>query len=448
MATATTNLLFQTNPLKWKQCYPNRFRLLRPLSAQPVKLSATFNQIKLQSLEKSRLIATNPKSKSAAESLQYRPAENPETCVVNKLWKYARKPVTTAAVLLGVLLLMYRPKPALASSVGRVRATCSPYDSADTESQLRYIDARDYSMSRTSVDTMGWVLYPYALYYGALAALFVMCRLLKCLDPSVLEWFKRQVKFLFLIVIIHRMWATRHNPSTVVKLQLQVNLSNAGRALQTDLNRIAETANTSTYTGVNSILTETAGTFLRHPDCFISASSYVAGKYGRDGAQNYLDQLSLEERIKLSEKPLVNVKNLKAESSTSQKSPNEIQDEYMEVNENQLDIKAESSTSQKSANEIQDEYMEVNDNQLDINAESSTSQKSANDIQDGCMKVIILVAVVGKHEFPTINSWDDLKEVLQLLTSIDPDDGIYAYGVEVLWSPQSSSSWGWRRWFK
>ncbi|KAM5579067.1 hypothetical protein ABKV19_009053 [Rosa sericea] len=417
MATAATNLLLQTNPLKWKQCYPNRFRLLRPLSAQPVKLSATFNQIKLQSLEKSRLIATNPKSKSATESLQYRPAENP---VVNKLWKYARKPVTTAAVLLGVLLLMYRPKPALASSVGRVRATCSPYDSADTESQLRYIDARDYSMSRTSVDTMGWVLYPYALYCGALAALFVMCRLLKCLDPSVLEWFERQVKFLFLIVIIHHMWATRHNPSTVVKLQLKVNLSNAGRALQTDLNRIAETANTSTYTGVNSILTETAGTFLRHPDCFISASSYVAGKYGRDGAQNYLDQLSLEERIKLSEKPLVNVKNLKAESSTSQ----------------------------KSANEIQDEYMEVNDNQLDINAESSTSQKSANDIQDGYMKVIILVAVVGKHEFPTINSWDDLKEVLQMLTSIDPEDGIYAYGVEVLWSPQSSSSWGWRRWFK
>lgn len=48
-----------------------------------------------------------------------------------------------------------------------------------------------------------------------------------------------------------------------------------------------------------------------------------------DGAQNYLNQLSLEERVKFYEQP---------KSSTSQKPANEIQDKYMEVNADQLDI--------------------------------------------------------------------------------------------------------------
>ena len=64
----------------------------------------------------------------------------------------------------------------------------------------------------------------------------------------------------------------------------------------------------------------------------------MAEKYGMKRAQKYLSQLSLEETVKLREKPLVNVKNLIAESSTSQKSANEVQDEYMEVIANQLGI--------------------------------------------------------------------------------------------------------------
>lgn len=50
-----------------------------------------------------------------------------------------------------------------------------------------------------------------------------------------------------------------HVPSLIlspsIDLISKVSLSNAGRALQTDLNRIAETADTSTYEGLNSILT-------------------------------------------------------------------------------------------------------------------------------------------------------------------------------------------------
>lgn len=46
----------------------------------------------------------------------------------------------------------------------------------------------------------------------------------------------------------------------------------------------------------------------------------MAEEYGMDGAQNYLNQLSLEERVKFYEQP---------KSSTSQKPANEIQDEYI-----------------------------------------------------------------------------------------------------------------------
>lgn len=57
-----------------------------------------------------------------------------------------------------------------------------------------------------------------------------------------------------------------------------------------------------------------------------------------NSAQNYLDQLSHQERFNIYEEQLVNVNNLKRKSSRDRKSANKIQDEYMEVNANQLDI--------------------------------------------------------------------------------------------------------------
>ncbi|XP_004300883.1 PREDICTED: uncharacterized protein LOC101314759 [Fragaria vesca subsp. vesca] len=381
MATATANLLIQTNTWKRKQSYPN---LLRPLpAARLVNLRPTFNQLKLKAIvspaaaqKKSHLI-TNP-----TQSL-LQPTTVEKIRPPNKLWKALKKPVT-AVVLLG-LLLMHRPKPALAGSVGRIGATCSPWDSPPkSESRKRFEEAMEVNMEERSFATVWIIMYPIAAYYCGLAVLFVLCRLLKLVDPSWLDSANDRTKYLLVLLILHYAWVTTYDPVTVFKLNLQANLSNTGRALQTDLNRIAENPNTSTYEGLNSILTETAVAFLRHSDCFISASSFVAEKYGMKRAQKYLSQLSLEETNKLREKPFVNVKNLIAESSTSQKSANEVQEEYMEVT--------------------------------------------------------ILVAVEGRHKLPTINSVDDLKKVLRKLASIDPDGNIYVYGVEVLWHPQSSLS--------
>ncbi|XP_004290237.1 PREDICTED: uncharacterized protein LOC101303467 [Fragaria vesca subsp. vesca] len=439
MATAAANLLFQTNPFKWK---PNRLRPLGPL--QPVKLII------------SSAIAT-PKSRF---SLQYHPpptakklqSSNSSTSdpKSNSVWKFAVK--VTAGVVLGALLLMHRPK-----TLGRVVATCNPLDRAqkdDPECADRYRSAQWYNLLRTFCETAGLSLYPCAAYYGSLPVLYILSEYLTLTDPSNklhwskhwYAWYKRQANFLLIFLLIaHITWAWRHIPSTVVRLNIQVNLSNAGRALHTDLNRIAETtADTSIYKGVNSILTETATTFLKHPDCFISASTYAAGQsHWDDDARNFLNELCLEERIRLGGHPLINVnKNLKVESSTSQKSAHEIQHEHIDVDANQLDKHNKYDLSHLVHTPL------MASKKIDLTQESSTSQISATETQDEYMEVIILAAIASKRddEFPRIiKSWDDLKEALQLLTS----EGIYPYVVEVLWKPMSSSSTGRRRlWFR
>ncbi|XP_056682336.1 uncharacterized protein [Spinacia oleracea] len=55
----------------------------------------------------------------------------------------------------------------------------------------------------------------------------------------------------------------------------KVGLLGTARSLQSDLNQIAETADTSTPEGLNYVLTESMLALLRHPDYCISAYSYV-----------------------------------------------------------------------------------------------------------------------------------------------------------------------------
>nr|XP_011459659.1 PREDICTED: uncharacterized protein LOC105350021 [Fragaria vesca subsp. vesca] len=403
MATAATNLLFQPSPFKWKL---NQFRPLRPLllPAQPLKLIST---VKAQ--DKSH-ISLQYHPRPAAKKLQPWDLKSSNSSTTsypksNSVWRFAVK--VTAGVVLGALLLMYRPKP-----------FCS------------YI-----------LGDCGLSLYPCAPYFVSLPVLSILCLSLAGIDPSKpkwnehwsnhwYEWYKKQANyFLLFLVIAHVTWAWRHNPATLVTLNIQVNLSNAGRALHSDLNRIAETnADTSTYKGVISILKETEATFLKHPDCFISACIYAVDQYDGDFARFMLNEISLEERY-----PVTNVKNLKAESSTSQKSANEIQDEHIREDANLLDI------FRRNKYDV---------SQIDFSRESSTSQISAIETQDEYMEVVILVVIASKHDddFPrVIKSVDDSKEALRLLT-VDP---IYPYVVEVLWRPKSSSSKGRRRlWFR
>ncbi|KAL6219115.1 hypothetical protein ACLB2K_012321 [Fragaria x ananassa] len=407
MATAATNLLFQPSPFKWKL---NQFRPLRPLllPAQPLKLIST---VKAQ--DKSH-ISLQYHPRPAAKKLQPWDLKSSNSSTTsypksNSVWRFAVK--VTAGVVLGALLLMYRPKPAMAGSQGRVVATCNPRADKDPDSAFRYRAAELSSFVRTFWETAGLSLYPCAAYFVSLPVLSILC----------------------LSLAAHVTWAWRHNPATLVTLTSRylipsVNLSNAGRALHSDLNRIAETnADSSTYKGVISILKETEATFLKHPDCFISACIYAVDQYDGDFARFMLNEISLEERY-----PVTNVKNLKAESSTSQKSANEIQDEHIREDANLLDI------FRRNKYDV---------SQIDFSRESSTSQISAIETQDEYMEVVILVVIASKHDddFPrVIKSVDDSKEALRLLT-VDP---IYPYVVEVLWRPKSSSSKGRRRlWF-
>ncbi|KAH9609474.1 hypothetical protein KSS87_012587 [Heliosperma pusillum] len=159
----------------------------------------------------------------------------------------------------------------------------------------------------------------------------------------------------------------------------QVGLLGMARSLQSDLNKIAETADTSTPEGLSYVLTETTLSLLRHPDYCISAYSSVDIKRSIDEGERRFNQLSIEERGKFDEETLVNVNNIKRQSSKSTR-----------------------------ATGFSNEYIVIS----------------------------ILVAAEGVHKLPTINGSMDLKEALQKLASI-PSSKTMA--VEVLWTPQNEN---------
>ncbi|KAL7615279.1 hypothetical protein Lser_V15G06733 [Lactuca serriola] len=162
-------------------------------------------------------------------------------------------------------------------------------------------------------------------------------------------------------------------------LKLQVGLLGLGRSLQRDLNRIAETADTSKPEGLSYVLQETTLALLRHPDYCISGYSSVDVKRSIDEGEKRFNQLSIEERGKFDEETLVNVNNIRKQSATTQRS-----------------------------NGFRNEYIVIT----------------------------VIVAASGVHKLPPINSSAQLKEALQKLASI-PSSRVMA--VEVLWTPQNEN---------
>ncbi|XP_043691382.1 uncharacterized protein LOC122642049 [Telopea speciosissima] len=151
------------------------------------------------------------------------------------------------------------------------------------------------------------------------------------------------------------------------------------RSLQRDLDRIAETADTSTPEGLSYVLTETTLSLLRHPDHCISGYFSVGVKRSIEDGEKRFNQLSIEERGKFDEETLVNVNNIKKKSRTSQR-----------------------------ASGFSNEYIVIT----------------------------ILVAEEGVHKLPFINGSADLKAVLQKLGSISSSKTL---AVEVLWTPQNEN---------
>ncbi|KAL8136339.1 hypothetical protein V2J09_002340 [Rumex salicifolius] len=168
-------------------------------------------------------------------------------------------------------------------------------------------------------------------------------------------------------------------------LKLQVGLLGMARSLQKDLNRLAETADTSSPEGLNFVLTETMLALLRNPDYCISAYSSTDVKRSVEEGEKRFNQLSIEERGKFNEETLINVNNIKRQS-----------------------------TSGLRASGFRNEYIVVS----------------------FLPYITVLVAAEGVHKLPPINASKDLKDALQKLGSI-PSTRTMA--VEVLWTPQDEN---------
>jgi uncharacterized membrane protein len=179
------------------------------------------------------------------------------------------------------------------------------------------------------------------------------------------------------------------NPPVSVT-RVQVGMLASARGLQTELNRIAETADTATAEGRTEVLQEASLALLRHPEYWVYAGGGTQ-QARLNGAESEFNRLSLAERSKFSEETLSNVNNqLKA---------------------------ADPKAALPSASEL--------DNPTRLISEGPGEY----------IIVTLLAATLGKFQIPEINGADELRQALRQIGSI-PSDKLLA--IEVLWTPQAS----------
>ncbi|XP_071936810.1 FLUCTUATING-LIGHT-ACCLIMATION protein 1, chloroplastic-like isoform X1 [Coffea arabica] len=412
MATITapkpTTFLLESN-LKWNPLLPSQ-NPFKPFFNSP-KISPAF---KLNSHKPSRICspkcffsnnstsnvdgdASNfgffKKTESSVE-IQENPVDKFAKFIL-KAFKALQKPAV-AAVLVG-LLLMYDPNSALAASGGRVGGK-----SFSSSRSFSSSSSRSYSVPRMSGGSSFSYSAPYyapspfgfgggGVYVGpavgfgssfflimvGFAAFVLVSGFLSDRSEGGVLTATGKTSVLKLQVWMSYGATKGHNDMPVGFTSTSVGLLGLGRTLQRDLDRIAETADTSSPEGLSYVLTETTLALLRHPDYCISAYSSADVKRSMDEGEKRFNKLSIEERGKFDEETLVNVNNIKKRSSTGQR-----------------------------ASGFSNEYIVVT----------------------------ILVAAEGVHKLPTINSSSDLKEALQKLASIPSSKTL---AVEVLWTPQN-----------
>ncbi|XP_050382242.1 uncharacterized protein LOC126799155 [Argentina anserina] len=374
MAIITASLL-QPAQLKWNQPHPlpllspSRLLLLPP---KPLHLKCFFS--------------SSPQSKPA-QQLTVK-AANPIELLADKFLnavKALSKPAMVA-VLLG-LVLMSDPTSALAASGGRVGGKSFSSRSGSGSGSSSSSSSRSYSVPRTSRPDFSYSAPYYAPspfgFSGGGGGFFM--------GPAVGVGVGAGSSFFLILtgfaafVLVSGFLSDRSEGSVLTAtekttvMKLQVGLLGLARDLQRDLDRIADTADTSTPEGLSYVVTETTLALLRHPDYCISGYSSVALKRSIEDAEKGFNQLSIEERGKFDEETLVNVNSIRKRSSTSQRS-----------------------------NGFRNEYIVIT----------------------------ILVVAEGVHKLPAINGSNNLKEALQKLASI-PSNKILA--VEVLWTPQNEN---------
>jgi uncharacterized membrane protein len=178
------------------------------------------------------------------------------------------------------------------------------------------------------------------------------------------------------------------NPDVAVT-KVQVGLLASARELQGELNRIAETADTNTSQGRAEVLQETSLALLRHPEYWVYGGTGTE-KIRLTSAEAEFNRLALAERSKFSEETLVNVNN-------------------------QL-----RGTSPKAA--------------LPSSGELDNPTRLITEGPGEYIVVTLLAATLGKIDFPTVNSADDLRQVLRQIGSLSSEKLL---AIEVLWTPQA-----------
>ncbi|KAL7083903.1 hypothetical protein ACP275_14G190700 [Erythranthe tilingii] len=378
MATAQSIFLPEPTTLKWRtQLHNSPQSQSRTHTSFPnFKIRSTLKKIKINCFFPTTTAAattSNGGSDQAPNEIKRNPVEIMAEGIIAAL-KAIQKPAA-AAVLVG-LLLMYDPSSALAASGGRVGG--SSFSSSRSSSMS---SSRSYTAPRMGAGGGVGAGFSYSVPYY---------------DPSPFgggfmgpavgvgsSFFLIAAAFAAFVLVSGFLSEgsdsgsvlTATEKTTVIKLQ--VGLLGLGRTLQKDLNRIAETADTSSSEGLHYVLTETVLALLRHPDYCISAYSSVDLKKSMEEGEKRFNKLSIEERGKFDEETLVNVNNIKKQSSKILR-----------------------------ATGFSNEYIVIT----------------------------LLVAAGGAHKLPSINNSKDLKEALQKLASI-PSSRTMA--VEVLWTPQN-----------
>jgi uncharacterized membrane protein len=178
------------------------------------------------------------------------------------------------------------------------------------------------------------------------------------------------------------------NP-TISVTRLQVGLLAQARELQTELNKLAETADTDSNEARAEVLQEASLALLRHPEYWVYAGGGTT-QARLNSAETEFNRLSLAERSKFSEETLTNVNNQLKAAASNQALP--------------------------STGELE--------NPTDLITQGPGEY----------IIVTLLAATLGKTEVPNINSSDDLRQALRQFGSI-PSDKLVAF--EILWTPQA-----------
>ena len=174
------------------------------------------------------------------------------------------------------------------------------------------------------------------------------------------------------------------NPNPNVSIaRLQVGLLASARGLQTDLNKMAQTADTGSAAGRAQVLQEATLALLRHPEYWVYGAA-DSQQCRLNAAETVFNQLSLAERSKFTAETLSNVNN-----------------------------------------------------QLRQAEKGALAQTDENDLGSGTGEYLVVTLLVGtqnKVSLPAIQEAEELRQALRQLGSVGSDQLL---AIEVLWTPQA-----------